>query len=159
NCTTAAQYYFLLRRQAASLGAAARPLVVTTPKSLLRSALAASPARDLVHGRFEPVLDDPAVGRRARRVERAVLCSGHVWAEVEADQRRADAHHIAVARIEELYPFPDEALAEVLDRYSHAREVVWLQEEPRNMGAWNFVAPRLSALVGERELRYVGRPE
>jgi len=157
NCTTAAQYYFLVRRQAASLGAGARPLIVMTPKSLLRSV--ASPARDLVDGRFEPVLDDPSASRHARQIQRVVLCSGHVWAEVEADRRRADARHIAVVRLEELYPFPDEALAEMFDRYRHAREVVWLQEEPRNMGAWNFVVPRLSALVGERELRYVGRPE
>jgi 2-oxoglutarate dehydrogenase E1 component len=159
NCTTAAQYYFLLRRQAQSLGPAARPLVVMTPKSLLRHPLAASRASELVEGHFGPVLDDAHAAQHAKRVQRVVLCSGHIWSELEADKRRAEAEHVAVIRVEELYPFPQDALADLLDRYSRAREVVWLQEEPRNMGAWTFVEPRLRNLVGTRELHYVGRPE
>src|SRR5207302_949465 len=132
NCTTAAQYYFLLRRQAASLGADARPLVAMTPKSLLRHPLSASRANDLVDGRFEPVLDDARAAAHRARVRRVVLCSGHMWAGVEGDERRSGADDVAVVRLEELYPFPGEALSELLDSYRHADEVVWLQEEPQN---------------------------
>jgi 2-oxoglutarate dehydrogenase E1 component len=160
NCTTAAQYYFLLRRQAASLDTRdVRPLVVMTPKSLLRNPLAASRASDLANGRFEPLLDDVRTREHPTRVETVVLCSGHIWAELEADKRRAGADKLAVVRVEELYPFPSEALSEMLERYGRARTVVWLQEEPRNMGAWPFVEGRLREIIGDHELRYVGRPE
>jgi len=158
NCSTAAQYFFLLRRQAASLGAA-RPLIVMTPKSLLRHPLAASRASELIEGGFQPVLDDANARKHPHRVRRVVLCSGHIWAEVEADTRRAEIDSLAVVRIEELYPFPAQPLADVLETYSEAREVIWLQEEPRNMGAWTFVAPRLGDLLDGRTLRYVGRPD
>jgi 2-oxoglutarate dehydrogenase E1 component len=163
NCTTAAQYFLVLRRQAATLGRDPRPLVVMTPKSLLRHPLAASRPSDLVEpARFQPVLDDPRAGpERWRDVRRLVLCSGHVWAELESmlASRPAPDESLAVIRVEELYPFPSEPLSELLDEYRNAREVIWLQEEPRNMGAWPFMAPRLRDLIGERELRYVGRPE
>jgi 2-oxoglutarate dehydrogenase E1 component len=162
NCTTAAQYYFLLRRQAASLGSAgARPLVVMTPKSLLRHPLAASRASDLVEGRFQAVLDDVRAAKHPSRVRRLVLCSGHIWAELHAlaEKHRADADAVAIVRIEELYPFPSDPIGELLDQYSKADEVIWLQEEPQNMGAWPFVSRRSSDLVGERHLRYIGRPE
>ncbi len=156
NCTTAAQYYFLLWRQAASLATGARPLVVMTPKSLLRHPLAASPASDLVGGSFQAVLDDARASRHPHRVRRVVLCSGHIWAEVEADKRRAEADDLALVRLEQLYPFPGDALADVLERYSQARELIWLQEEPQNMGAWTYVERRLRAPCG---VRYGGRPE
>jgi 2-oxoglutarate dehydrogenase E1 component len=152
NCTTAAQYYFLLRRQAASLGPTARPLIVLTPKSLLRHPLAASRASDLVSGQFHPVLDDAEAAKHPGRVRRVVLCSGHIWAELESDPRRAAADDLAVIRMEELYPFPRSALEEVRDKYARAEELIWLQEEPRNMGAWAFVQRQLP------EARYVGRP-
>jgi 2-oxoglutarate dehydrogenase E1 component len=159
NCTTAAQYFWLLRCQAASLGQNPRPLIVMTPKSMLRHQLAASRSLELAEGRFQPVLDDTGV-QQPRGVRRVILCSGHVWADVQADQRRfASADSLAVIRLEELYPFPADELADAFARYSDAREITWLQEEPRNMGAWPFVASRLRALIGERELRYVGRPE
>jgi 2-oxoglutarate dehydrogenase E1 component len=159
NCSTAAQYFFLLRRQAASLGQDARPLIVMTPKSLLRHPLATSRASDLVEGGFEPVLDDARAQKHPRRVRRIVLCSGHIWAELEADQRRAGNDSLAVIRIEELYPFARQELADLIETYREARDVIWLQEEPRNMGAWTFVAPRLEELLDGRTLRYVGRPE
>jgi 2-oxoglutarate dehydrogenase E1 component len=159
NCTTAAQYYFLLRRQAASLGPDSRPLVVMTPKSLLRHPLAASRAHDLFDERFEPVLDDARAAAHRARVRRVVLCSGHVWTAVEGDERRSGANDVAVVRVEELYPFPSEALSELLDGYRHADDVIWLQEEPQNMGAWTFVERRLRDVLGDRTLRYVGRPE
>jgi 2-oxoglutarate dehydrogenase E1 component len=156
NCTTAAQYYFLVRRQAASLGHDARPLVVMTPKSLLRHPLAAARASDLVEGRFEAVLDDATASKHPSRVRRVALCSGHVWAELESDTRRAQAEDLALVRIEQLYPFPGDAIAEILDRYAQARELIWVQEEPRNMGAWHFVERHLR---DRHDLRYIGRPE
>jgi 2-oxoglutarate dehydrogenase E1 component len=162
NCTTAAQYYHLLRRQGASLlTGQPRPLVVMTPKSLLRHSLASSRAGDLVDGRFRAVLDDSRARENPKRVERVVLCSGHVWADLEADERRtSQAERLAVLRLEELFPFPAEELGGLLEKYHAAREVVWLQEEPRNMGAWPFLESRLRGLLGPgREVAYVGRPE
>jgi 2-oxoglutarate dehydrogenase E1 component len=159
NCTSAAQYYFLLRRQAASLNSATetRPLVVMSPKSLLRHPLAASRASELVDGRFEAVLDDAAAAQHPNRVRRVVLCSGHIWAELQADARRGSVEDVAVIRVEELYPFPREQVLELLEKYGRADDRVWLQEEPQNMGAWTFVEHQLHAAC-ECELRYVGRP-
>jgi 2-oxoglutarate dehydrogenase E1 component len=153
NCSTAAQYYFLLRRQAASLGAGAKPLVVMTPKSLLRNPLASSHASELVDAAFQSVIDDPLVRDQPQRVRRVALCSGHMWAELVADKRRAEHASLAIVRVEELYPFPCERLEQLLERYANAEEVLWVQEEPRNMGAYPFI----SRMLG-RPLRYVGRP-
>jgi 2-oxoglutarate dehydrogenase E1 component len=158
NPTTAAQYFWLLRRQATTLGDDPRPLIVMTPKSLLRHPLAISPARALMDARFEPLLDDARARDHAGRVERLVLCSGHVWADLES-ARPPEDDSLAVVRLEELYPFPAEQVEEVLHTYRSAREVIWLQEEPSNMGGWAFVAPRLRDLAGDRAVRYVGRPE
>jgi 2-oxoglutarate dehydrogenase E1 component len=159
NCSTAAQYFHLLRRQAASLRTEPRPLVVMTPKSLLRHPLAAARAEELAGGSFCPVLDDARAAERPERVRRLVLCSGKIWADVEVDPARGQADGLAVIRVEELYPFPADELRALFATYGAAREVVWLQEEPRNMGAWSFVQPRLSRLLGaERRLGYVGRP-
>jgi 2-oxoglutarate dehydrogenase E1 component len=158
NCTTSAQYYYLLRRQAASLGRLARPLVLMTPKSLLRNPLASSRSNELVNGSFQPVLDDAQAREHPGKVERVVFCSGHVWADVAVDERRLAVDHLAVVRIEELYPFPADDVMAVLERYPRAGEVVWLQEEPRNMGAWPYLEPRLRAAIGDRSARYVGRP-
>ena len=160
NLTTAAQYFHALRAQAASLKDEPRPLIVLTPKSLLRHPLAGSSLRDFTNGGFQPVLDDPAAARHASTIERLVLCSGKVWVDVMAARGGRDgAAPIAVARLEQLYPFPEQAVRELIDRYQSAREVVWLQEEPRNMGAWTYVEPRLRAMVPDgKSLRYVGRP-
>jgi 2-oxoglutarate dehydrogenase E1 component len=160
NCTTSAQYFHLLRRQAKLLKAAPRPLVVMTPKSLLRHALAGSSLADLAEGRFQPVIDDLHVAADAReRVTRVVLCSGKVYVDLAASPRRADTDGVAVVRIEELHPFPAGDLRAVLDGYPGLSELIWLQEEPKNMGAWRYIAPLLSELAGDRPLRYVGRPE
>ncbi len=159
NCTTAGQYFLLLRRQARLLRDEPRPLVVMTPKSLLRHPLAAARPTDL-SGTFQPVLDDSRAAERPERVRRVVFCSGKVWADVESEKSRAEDETLAVVRVEELYPFPIEEVQAILDRYARAGDVVWLQEEPRNAGAWTFVEPRLRELVDpSRELRYVGRPE
>jgi 2-oxoglutarate dehydrogenase E1 component len=157
NCSTAAQYYFLLRSQAAALRqeSSTRPLVLLTPKSLLRHPLASSRASDLVDGCFRPVLDDLETAQHPNRVRRLALCSGHIWAELQSDARRAQADELAIVRLEQLYPFPRQALLEVLDKYTRAENLVWIQEEPENMGAWTFVERQLR---GVRDLRYIGRP-
>ncbi len=165
NCTTAAQYFHLLRRQAARLTDDPRPLIVMTPKSLLRHPLAASDLQELASGTFRPVLDDPLAGdaARAEAVTRLVLCSGKVAVDLEGSAVRAGTTSVAVVRIEQLAPFQNTALRAVIERYPNRAELLWLQEEPRNMGAWGFVEPRLRELVSqmglELPIRYVGRPE
>jgi len=160
NCSTASQYFHLLRRQAASLRDRPRPLIVMTPKSLLRHAMASSRAADLAGGDFQPVIDDQRAARPRSAVRRVVLCSGKVWTDLEGDQRRAADESLAVVRVEELYPFPAAEIDAVLRAYPHADTVIWLQEEPQNMGAWHFVETRLRNLLPSgAALRYIGRPE
>ncbi|CAA9350344.1 MAG: 2-oxoglutarate dehydrogenase E1 component, partial [uncultured Chloroflexia bacterium] len=159
NCTTAAQYFHLLRRQAALLQPDPRPLVVMTPKSLLRHPLAASSLEDLAQGSFQPVIDDAAARDRAKEITRLILCSGKVYIDLISAGDFKDARHVAVARVEELHPFPVYDLESLFQHYTNVREVVWLQEEPRNMGAWNYMAPRLQDLLSpDIKLIYVGRP-
>ena len=156
NATTAAQYFHLLRRQVRR--DILKPLILFTPKAPLRMKESRSPIEDLTHGAFEEVLDDPFVADPAA-VTRLVFCSGKVvWdAMHERDKRQAPA---AVIRIEQLYPFPQDRLLEVLERYPNARELVWLQEEPENMGPWSFVEAR-TWRIKERgyDLRHVTRVE
>jgi 2-oxoglutarate dehydrogenase E1 component len=156
NCTTPAQYFHLLRRQAK--WDVQRPLVVFTPKSLLRKPEAGSSFTDLAGGAFAPVLDDGsyADGAAARSL---VLCSGKIFYDLMAEASER-TERPPVARVEQLYPFPADALRTVLGRYPSLTEVVWAQEEPRNMGAWSFMAPRLAELLPAGvSLRYAGRPE
>ena len=158
NCTTAAQYFHLLRRQAALLPRDPLPLIVLTPKSLLRHPSVASTPRELVQGRFQSVIDDADARGRAKSVKRLVLCSGKVYVDLIASERRAAAADVALCRVEQLYPFPNVALRELLDAYGSVRDIVWLQEEPENMGAWEFMRPLLEELIGDRcPLRYIGR--
>ena len=163
NPTTSAQYFHLLRRQAKSLSSNRHPLVVMTPKSLLRHPMAASPLDQLASGWFQPVLDDPRRAERPEAVSRLVLCSGKIGVELDSSPLRDEAAAVAVARLELLAPFPVEALSALLDRYANLEEIVWTQEEPRNMGAWTFVEPRLRDLLQVKErplpLIYAGRPE
>jgi 2-oxoglutarate dehydrogenase E1 component len=156
NCTTAAQFFHLLRRQA--LDVVARPLVVMTPKGLLRLKQASSSLEELSSGGFNAVLDD--VGADHDAVERLVLCSGKVYYDIAGHDLREDARAVAVARLEQLYPFPVEAVEALLAGYPRLREVVWAQEEPQNMGAWRSIRHRLEETVrgSTAELvRYVGR--
>jgi 2-oxoglutarate dehydrogenase E1 component len=166
NCTTASQYFHLLRRQAALLHRDPRPLVVMTPKSLLRHPLAASSPEELDVGTaFQPVLDDPFIAPpghlEPEEVCRLALCSGKVYVDLASAPEREAAPALAIVRLEELYPFPEEELARVLARYLAVEDVVWVQEEPQNMGAWAFIGPRLDSLLAPRglRLRYIGRPE
>ncbi len=155
NCTTAAQYFHLLRRQA--LDATARPLVVMTPKGLLRLKQASSTLDELSEGAFRPLLDDPDADRDA--VRRLVLCQGKVYYDIVGHEAHEAAPETAVARLEQLYPFPVKAAAELLRAYPRLEEVVWTQEEPQNMGAWRAIRHRLEEALPEGvELRYVGRP-
>lgn len=155
--TTPAQYFHLLRRQA--LRRPERPMVVMTPKSLLRHPMATSTVAELMDGGFRHVLDDPTV-QDASAVERLVLCTGKIYYDVQGHGRRNEAPATAVARLELLYPFPAEALNDLLAGYPNLKEVVWAQEEPRNMGALTFVGPRLRGVVPRKvPLAYVARPD
>jgi 2-oxoglutarate dehydrogenase E1 component len=158
NPTTPAQYFHLLRRQARRTRQ--RPLVVMTPKSLLRLPQATSKLDELSSGRFQAVLDDPLAQSHREEVRRMVLCSGKVYYDLLAGAAGADRSRLALARVEQLYTFPEEELRKVLSGYPALTEVVWVQEEPRNMGAWNFLEPRLRALLPSGvTLNYAGRPE
>jgi 2-oxoglutarate dehydrogenase E1 component len=155
--TTPAQYFHLLRRQAHQRPE--RPLIVMTPKSLLRHPMATSPVSDLTAGGFEAVLADPAT-EDAGRVTRLVLCSGKVYYDIESHERRSEAEQAAIARVELLYPFPGEELSRLVASFPNLREVVWAQEEPRNMGALTYIGPRLRAVVPRKvPLSYAARPE
>lgn len=159
NCTTAAQYFHLLRRQAALLWRYPRPLIIFTPKSLLRHPLAGSHLADLTHGAFQPVIDDTASRSRAGEIQRLILSSGHVYVNLVSSPARGEHPETAIVRLEQLYPFPTTELEEAIAGYPKLREVLWVQEEPMNMGAWTFVAPRIRPLLpAEVPLAYVGRP-
>jgi 2-oxoglutarate dehydrogenase E1 component len=159
NCTTAAQYFHLLRRQALLLKSDPLPLIVMTPKSLLRHPRAAASLRDLAEGRWQPVIDDAAARQRADQIRRLILCSGKVYVDLITSERHETAKAVAIARVEQLYRFPEQGLAEVMGAYANLEEVVWLQEEPENMGAWEFMRPNLTTLIdGRWPLRYIGRP-
>jgi multifunctional 2-oxoglutarate metabolism enzyme len=154
NPTTPAQYFHLLRRQARI--AKQRPLVVMTPKSLLRLQQAASNIEELAEGRFQPVLPDPIAD--PERVTRLLLCSGKIYYDVIAHPTRSP--EVAVGRVELLYPFPQAEILSLVERYPHLTEVVWVQEEPRNMGARAHMSPRLLQILPERlHFGYIGRPE
>ncbi|MDQ3778808.1 MAG: multifunctional oxoglutarate decarboxylase/oxoglutarate dehydrogenase thiamine pyrophosphate-binding subunit/dihydrolipoyllysine-residue succinyltransferase subunit, partial [Actinomycetota bacterium] len=152
NCSTAAQYFHLLRRQA--LDPSARPLVVMTPKGLLRLREASSTLAELTEGTFRQVVDDPTVADRAS-IRRLVLCSGKVYYDIAGHEARADAPTVAVVRVEQLYPFPVEAATGVIASYPNVEEVVWAQEEPQNMGGWRAIRHRLEEAAGGLPVRFV----
>jgi len=152
NCSTSAQYFHLVRRQA--LDASGRPLVVMTPKGLLRLKQASSTLADLSDGAFQPVIDDPQAAHED--VTRLVFCSGKVYYDIVGHEQRAAAGNVAVARLEQLYPFPVDEYAAVVSSYPKLEQVIWAQEEPQNMGAWRTIRHRLEA--PGKPLSYVGRP-
>ena len=134
------------------------PLIVLTPKSLLRHPLVASRPRDLAEGRWQPVLQDEDALQRAGGVRRLVLCSGKVHVDLVTSDHRAQHPEIALVRVEQLYPFPWADVKAAIDAYPALDEIVWVQEEPENMGAWGFVRPLIEEVIeGRRPLRYVGR--
>ncbi len=156
NCTTPAQYFHLLRRQARI--AKQRPLVIMTPKQLLRLPMASSRLEDLAEGRFRPVLADSSAD--PEKVTRLLLCSGKIYYDIVGHGDRAAAEHVAVGRVELLYPFPQSEILKLVESYPNLEEVVWVQEEPRNMGARAHMGPRLLQILPENiSYGYVGRPE
>jgi 2-oxoglutarate dehydrogenase E1 component len=149
--STAAQYFHLLRRQA--LRPWRKPLVVFTPKSMLRHPDASSPIEEFAAGRFRTVLADPEV----KSPGRILLCTGKIGHELRAERKRRGASETAIVFLEQLYPFPKDALGEVLAGYADAREIVWVQEEPANMGTLAYALPRIERLAEGRPVRSVKR--
>ena len=154
NPTNPASIYHLLRRQV--LRDFVKPLIVMTPKSLLRHKLATSKLSDLDKGtKFEPVLDDDQVN--ASKVKRIVLCSGKVYYDLFEGREASKRQDVAIIRLEQLYPFPNEELKKIFARYKGASDIIWAQEEPQNMGAWSFVKDRIQEIIGSKIVNYVGR--
>ncbi|HEY2026445.1 MAG TPA: 2-oxoglutarate dehydrogenase E1 component [Gemmatimonadaceae bacterium] len=154
--STPAQYFHILRRQA--LRGDRKPLILMQPKSLLRLPAAAAKLEDLSEGGFTPVIDDPVASGRQAEVRRLVLTTAKMYYDLSA--ARGENAEIALVRIDELYPWPGEMAAAIVDRYPNLEEVVWAQEEPKNMGAWSYVAPQLRVATGNMlAVRYIGRPE
>ena len=136
-----------------------RPLIVMTPKSLLRLPQATSKLSQLTTGTFEYVLDDPSPAGAREEVTRLVLCSGKIYYDVITSEERARAKHVAFGRVEILYPFPQALVGELIGSYPNLREVVWLQEEPRNFGPRKFVLPLIAEMAPDKSLHSISRPE
>src|SRR5256714_3188722 len=152
--STPAQYFHILRRQAQLYER--RPLILMQPKSLLRFPEAASHLSDLASGSFRPVIDDPVASQKREAITRLVFCTGKIYYDLAVKR----AQHVAIVRIEELYPWPGSQVAQVVDLYPAIEEVIWAQEEPKNQGAWTYVSPRLRMSTGNAlPTRYVGRPD
>jgi 2-oxoglutarate dehydrogenase E1 component len=156
NCSTPAQFFHVLRRQMHR--PFRKPLIVMTPKSLLRHRRAVSRLDDLAQGAFQPVLGDPHHLEPAT-VRRVLLCSGKLFYALEEGREERDWEGIAIVRLEQLYPFPAADLAEAVGRYPRAVDYCWAQEEPANQGAWSFVRWRIEEALGGRRPRYIGRAE
>ncbi|MGH7898643.1 MAG: 2-oxoglutarate dehydrogenase E1 component, partial [Candidatus Binatia bacterium] len=157
NCTTPAQFFHALRRQIHRTFR--KPLVVMSPKSLLRHPRVVSTLADLTEGTFRTVLGDPG-GPSPSDAQRVLFCQGKIFYALEKERIERDRPEIAIVRIEQLYPFPAKEIRAELERYRSASELRWVQEEPKNQGAWSFLAPRFAELLrGEREVVYIGRDE
>ncbi len=154
--TTPAQYFHLLRRQVRPR--MERPLIVMTPKSLLRLPAATSSIEQLASGGFQPLIEDSEV-KDVSAIEKIVLCSGKVFYDLSEGRKKSGETRVSIIRLEQFYPFPLARLRELVSRYPNAKQLVWAQEEPQNMGGWTFVEPRLEKLVPacERPI-YIGRP-
>lgn len=158
--STAAQYFHLLRRQALLLKTDPLPLIIFTPKGLLRHPLTASSPHDFTTGSWQRVIDDQSLPGKKEDVKNITLCSGRIYADLVTSDLRKENPDDAIVRVEQLYPFPKKELEEILTEYPDAERLIWVQEEPLNMGAWNYLRPHLRLLVEDRlTLHYVGRPE
>lgn len=154
--TTPAQIFHLLRRQV--LREFRKPLVVMSPKSLLRHPLAVSELSELANGSFKAIL--PEIDEiNPKQVKRIILTTGKLYYDLLQKRRDEQAHHIAIIRIEQLYPFPAEELKALLAQYPADAKLIWAQDEPRNQGAWRGIREWLDEAIGERKIHYVGRPE
>jgi 2-oxoglutarate dehydrogenase E1 component len=154
--STPAQMFHLIRRQ--MVRPLRKPLIVLTPKSLLRHPLSTSPLEDLSQGRFNPLIDEVDDKVKAEVASRIVFCSGKVYFDLAESRREQNLYDVAIVRIEELYPFPIEAYANAIRRYPNATEIIWCQEEPQNQGAWYQIRHRLQEPLSDRhDLYYAGR--
>jgi 2-oxoglutarate dehydrogenase E1 component len=151
NPTLPSQYFHLLRKQVKANYR--KPLVILTPKSLLRHPLAVSSLKDLEKGSFQQVIDDPEPPVKVRRV---ILCSGKIYYELFSRRRERGDDDIAIIRLEQYYPFPEKLLKDTLSKYKKTKEWFWVQEEPSNMGVWSFARNRLEELM-KKNFRYIGR--
>ncbi len=160
NLSTSAQYFHILRRQSAMLQKEEiRPLVLVTPKSLLRHPLSSVDGSDLTTGEFKPVLEQKGLGAEVKKVERIILCSGKIAIDFEERIKDEQLDWVHILRVEELYPFPEKEITEIIGKYSNLKELVWVQEEPQNMGGWTFADPYLRELAPNGvDVKYVGRP-
>jgi 2-oxoglutarate dehydrogenase E1 component len=163
NCTTPASYFHLLRRQmygGNDRRGVRKPLIVFTPKSLLRHPKAVSKLDDFTSGSFQEVIGDAAASA-GDHITRVLLCTGKVYYDLLAAREERQAKNVAIVRLEQIYPFPAGQVSDMLSRYSPNAEVIWVQEEPRNMGAWRFVQEQMNFLFGStrRTIHYAGRPE
>ncbi|MBU5210102.1 2-oxoglutarate dehydrogenase E1 component [Heyndrickxia oleronia] len=160
NLSTSAQYFHILRRQSAMLQKEeVRPLVLVTPKSLLRHPLSSVDGSELTTGEFKPVLEQKGLGAEVKKVERIILCSGKIAIDFEERIKDEQFDWVHILRVEELYPFPEKEITEIINKYSNLKELVWVQEEPQNMGGWTFADPYLRELAPNGvDVKYVGRP-
>lgn len=155
NLTTPTQYFHILRKQ--TLQDKKKPLIIMSPKSLLRHPMAVCTVEELANGAFQPFLSDPEV-KDKESIDRLIICSGKVYYDLYKAREESKKNNIAIGRIEQFYPFPDEDIENFLQEYKHVKEVIWCQEEPKNMGAWNFLFPRLQPLLQDGQtIRYAGR--
>jgi 2-oxoglutarate dehydrogenase E1 component len=152
NCSTPAQYFHLLRRQA--LQEHRKPLIVMSPKSLLRHPNAVSSSEELANGYFQPLIPDNDIDSNS--VKRVIFSSGKVYYDLLKYREEGKYNDTALVRLEQFYPFPDADVRMLANMYPNASDWVWCQEEPRNMGAWTFVSPLIEAELNHR-LRYAGR--
>jgi 2-oxoglutarate dehydrogenase E1 component len=158
--STAAQYFHLLRRQALLLKTDPLPMIIFTPKGLLRHPLTASSPHEFTTGSWQRVIDDQNLPGKKTDVKNLTLCSGRIYVDLVSSDLRKENPDDAIVRVEQLYPFPQKELEEILGAYPNLERLIWVQEEPLNMGAWNHVRPYLRQMAGDSlTLHYVGRPE
>ncbi len=159
NLSSAANYFHILRRQAKMLGdETMRPLIIVSPKSLLRHPKVGAEVEDLATGQFETVLEQPGLGKQPKKVERILLASGKMAIDLSDKVKDgSEFSHLHIIRVEQLYPFPSEKIQAIVDRFPNAKEIAWVQEEPQNMGSWTFADPYLRELAGSKNVRYIGR--
>ncbi|WP_432358864.1 2-oxoglutarate dehydrogenase E1 component [Sporosarcina sp. UB5] len=160
NISSAANYFHVLRRQAKMLGTEVeRPLVIVSPKSLLRHPLVGADVNDLAEGHFQTVLEQPGTGQHPDKVKKILFASGKMaidLAEKVKDGKGFD--HLHIVRVEQLYPFPSDKISEIVARFPKAKELVWVQEEPKNMGSWSFALEYMLEIAGDKKsVSYVGR--
>lgn len=159
NLSSAANYFHILRRQAKMLGdESMRPLIIVSPKSLLRHPQVGAEVVDLTTGHFQTVIEQPGLGKQTKKVERILLASGKMAIDLADKVKNGkDFNHIHIIRVEQLYPFPSEKIQAIVERFPNAKEIAWVQEEPQNMGSWTFADPYLRDLAGSKSVRYIGR--